>query len=457
MKLIKSKKANINYLAKIIRINGFESHPNADALKCAFVDGYKVIVGLNEPEGKYVYFPTSCEINPNLLTFANLYRDKTLNANSEVKPGFFENNGRVKAVKLRGIVSEGFLMPLETLCNFISSELSLDVKSFDIEANIEFDSFSHNNKEFWICKKYIIKSNNASSSSNHRKAVINSKIVDGQFRKHYETAIYRKEPTAISPYDLISISSKWDGTSQISAYILCKQKLNWKQKIAKWLTGEEFNKYDYVFSSRNVIQNENLDNKKSYYGTGDYSSRLAAHKVLEPHLIPGMSIYYEIVGYTNEGKAWIKRAGQDMDYGCIPSTTEYKEGINFKIYIYRITLTNIRGDVHEFSPREVQKWCDREGLRACEQFYYGFAGDLFRDLDIFDIDWCYKFIDKLADNKDFYMEMNSPDCNNKVPHEGIVIKKDDGTPNAVKLKTFLHLSGEQRDLDTGITNTEDES
>ena len=45
-------------------------------------------------------------------------------------------------------------------------------------------------------------------------------------------------------------------TSAISAYVLCKQELNGRQKIAKWLTGEEFNKYDYLWSSRSVIKNK---------------------------------------------------------------------------------------------------------------------------------------------------------------------------------------------------------
>ena len=34
-------------------------------------------------------------------------------------------------------------------------------------------------------------------------------------------------------------------TSGIFSYVLCKQQLNWKQKIAKYLTGYEFNEYDY--------------------------------------------------------------------------------------------------------------------------------------------------------------------------------------------------------------------
>ena len=155
MRLIKSKTANINYLAKIVNVESFEKHPNADSLKCAHVGGYNIIVGLDEPTGLYVYFPTSCEINSNILSYLNLYREKSLNANPECKPGFFENNGRVKAIKLRGIVSEGFLLPVESLNSFFENTVN---KTLDFTGlnGLEFDACKNDSKEFWICKKYIV-------------------------------------------------------------------------------------------------------------------------------------------------------------------------------------------------------------------------------------------------------------------------------------------------------------
>lgn len=80
------------------------------------------------------------------------------------------------------------------------------------------------------------------------------KIIENQFRFHYDTVLIKKCPHVLHPNDLISITSKVHGTSGISAYVLCKQELNWKQKIARWLTGEEFDKYDYLYSSRSVIK-----------------------------------------------------------------------------------------------------------------------------------------------------------------------------------------------------------
>ena len=69
--------------------------------------------------------------------------------------------------------------------------------------------------------------------------------------------------------------------------------------------------------------------------------------------------------------------------------------------------------------------------------------------------WCENFIEKLANDENFFMEMNSPDCINKVPHEGIVIKIDDMKSRAWKLKCFKFINKEQELLDKGITNIED--
>lgn len=112
MKFIKSKNANINYLAKIIEIKNFTPHPDPETtkLKLAHVDGFNIVVGIDSEPGIYIYFPTSCEINPQLLAYGNLYRHTGKNNKPEAKAGFFEDNGRVKAIKLRGVVSEGFLM-----------------------------------------------------------------------------------------------------------------------------------------------------------------------------------------------------------------------------------------------------------------------------------------------------------------------------------------------------------
>ncbi len=70
--------------------------------------------------------------------------------------------------------------------------------------------------------------------------------------------------------------------------------------------------------------------------------------------------------------------------------------------------------------------------------------------------WNRQFWDKLANDERFYMEKDSPDCVNKVPHEGLVIKREDMVSRAWKLKTFYFLNKtEQPLLSTETPNMED--
>ena len=448
MKFIKSKNANINYLAKIIDIQSFTPHPDPETtkLKLAHVDGFNIVVGIDSEPGIYIYFPTSCEINPQLLAYGNLYRHTEKNNKPEAKAGFFEDNGRVKAIKLRGVVSEGFLMDWTLFHNFIVENTN---KEIEPDINTEFDSIEDSGKSFWICKKYIVQTMIKSpKESRYQKQVKRfNRVIDTQFRFHYETSQLRKIPTFIKSDDLISVSSKWHGTSMVSAYVLCKKSKPWW----KFWQKETDLIYDYLYSSRSVIKNADYNPKHSggFYGVDIW---YYANEYIKPFLQKGMTIYSEIVGFLPNG-GYIQK---NYDYGCIPPKNEqdYKPEINFKVRIYRITLTNVDGQVHEFSAREVQQWCKTNGLIPVEELYYGYAKDLYKDLNEQE-HWQENFIDRLANDKNFYMELNSPDCNNKVPHEGIVIKKEDMIPAAVKLKAFAFLNKEQQQLDAGEDNIED--
>lgn len=240
----------------------------------------------------------------------------------------FDDNGRVKAIKLRGEISEGFILPITVLENYIVSVTNKELEN--VKEGVEFDAVSDNDKEFWISKKYLPK------------------------------------------------RTYTQGTSGISAYVLCKQPLNWKQKIAKWLTGYEFNKYDYIYASRTVIKNEyyNQNVGGGYYGVDVWAE---ADKVVRPCLAKGMTAYYEIVGYLPNGGCIQKK----YDYGCVPPKEGevYTPEKHFKVRIYRVTYTNTDGKVFEFTPHQVQQWCATVGLTPVEECYCGLAKDLYPDLD----------------------------------------------------------------------------
>ena len=465
MKLQVSKNANVNYLSKVVDIQEFVKHPDpkVERKKCAVVDGFIITVGIDSEPGLYVYFPVLSQINPQLLQYLNLYRNKEKNKDPE-KTGYFEDKGIVKAINLRGVKSEGFLMPIVDLQNFIVD--SVNAKLEDITPNTEFDEVEHDGKTFWISKKYVVamqKTSGGYSSSRERKKKKGlDKIIDEQFRFHYDTTLIKKCPHVIKPDDIIHISSKWHGTSGISAYVLCHKKLTWREKIAKWLTGNPFDIYDYVYASRTVIKNRyyNQAVTDGYYGCDVWKY---ADDFIRPYLIKGMTIYYEIVGYLPNG-GWIQK---NYDYGCEPPTqvvdpttgktvVQYKQGKHFKVLVYRITLTNIDGQVHEFSAHEVQTWCKNRSLLCAIEYYYGYAFGLYPELEV-DAHWSDNFLQMLANDKNFNMEQNSPECNNPVPHEGLVIKIENMKSEAFKLKCFKFLGLEQDAALAGESNIEDNS
>lgn len=452
MELTKSKEANVNYLAKVVNIQIFKNHPEATKLKCCSIDGFNIITGIDAEPGLYIYFPTACCINPQLLAYNNLFRHKELNNNPELS-GLFEDSGRVKTVKLRGILSEGFIMPAVEFTNWVTAETN---KEIELVEGIEFDTVTHENKTFWVNKKYIPKraqrTYERSSKASHKVKKTLDKIIPSQFRFHYTTTVLKKEPYVIQPYDLISISEKLHGSAHISAYVLCRKKLSWKDKINKFLTGFAPVLYDYVYASRSVIKNQYYNNQVSdgYYGCDIWKY---ADDYLKPYLIKGMTIYAEIVGYTPKG-GYIQK---NYDYGCtkpnvLPDTLVYEPEKHFKVRPYRITLTNTDGVVHEFSAREVQQYCKSVGLIPVTQYYYGYARDLYPELQEYEgtEEWSQMFLDTLSNDKAFFMELNSPSCKNKVPHEGLVIKKEDSLSHAWKIKTFAFLNKAQDDPELDI-------
>ena len=460
MELIKSNKANINYLAKVVKIDNFGKHPNPEVtrLKCAYVDGFNIIVGIDEQPGLFVYFPTNSQINPELLSYANLYKHTELNENPE-KSGFFNDNGRVTAIKLKGLVSEGFLLPLDTFNSFLFASVNVGIDN--PEVNLEFDSIYHNGKEFWINKKYTVVRNTTgtqgskSRQKSQKRLKEFDRIIENQFRYHYDTVLLKKSPWVIKPDSLVSITEKIHGASGISAYVICNRPTTLLEKIGLLFTGCGWKKftpeYNYIYASRNVIKSQyiNKNIKSGHYGVDVWKY---ADDVVRPFLQKGMTMYYEIVGFLPNGR-YIQK---DYDYGCVPPTEGevYTHEKHFKVRIYRITITNVDGIVHEFSAREVQQFCEMAGLTPVTQLYYGYAKNLYPKMRS-TTNFSKNFIAKLAEDTNFYMEMPSPSCNNIVPHEGIVIKIEDMIPHAWKLKCFAFLNKEQKELDKGEENIED--
>lgn len=468
MLLTQSPKINLNYAARLVRIEEFFEHPNpkCERLKCCKVGGFTIAVSKDTQPGVFVYFPTECAINGEYLSKNNLYRDSNKNVDHTQK-GFFEDNGRVKAIKLQGFPSEGLLMPLSSLETIAKNPID---EVIFIEIGKDFDTF----EDTLLCKKYIPKNTRTPGQPNGGKVTKKLKkhiqrILPEQFRFHYDTTLIKKCPFVIKPDSLISITEKVHGTSAISSYVLCKNEYNKRSKFGVKLVNFWYklsrnpfthrlseSSYADIYSSRSVIKDPeyNPEVGEGWYGKGDDIMRKMAHDKVMEKLSKGMTAYYEIIGYTADGKCIQK----NYDYGFTPATGEevYTLGKHFDIQIYRLTYTNPDGEVFEFSARQVQQWCERNELTPVKEYYYGYAKDLYPDLDLTN-HWNDNFITRLANDKNFYMEELSPTCANKVPHEGVVIKIENFLSQAFKLKCNRFLEGETKALDAGEADLETES
>jgi hypothetical protein len=403
-----SKDANKNYLAKVVQIKELKKHPNADKLQIAIIDFQEVIVGMDTKVGDVcIFFPLESQINSSFLAHTNSYRHSNLNeiVNDE-KCGFFEDNGRVRAVRLRG---------QKSMVNKIQ-----------------------------ILKKYFVPTRNSGLSNRQGKKPRISRLVEGQVHLHVDTENLLRNIDKINLEDYISITYKVHGTSFWVSNILVKRKLKLYEKALKTI-GVKIKdiEYDYVYGSRKVVKNEFETSHKEHYYEYDLWGEIKEE--LKDKIPQGYTLYGECLGYTKSGGCIQK----GYDYGC--------EQEQKKLMIYRITLTNEFGFVYNLSTLEIKEFCDRYGLEYVPLFYYGKVIDLLfrKDLLIGDEEWRGDFIKYLQRE---YTEKDCFICKNKVPEEGIVLRKESGFQfDTYKLKSFKFLEYETKLLDEGNVDIESSS
>jgi len=405
------------------------------------VDGNEIITSNQTKEGTIgIYFPLECQISASYLKANNEFKTKELNADINAKPGFFEEKGRVKAVRLRGNKSMGYVAPIDTLAYILGDKVS-DLTSLVGE---EFDTV--NGEE--IVKKYVVKKQGTGSlTTQHNKKVRESKIIDNQFRLHYDTAQLGKNLHRLQPDNIISISWKLHGTSFVSSKVLCKRPLKWYEKFAKWLgVGVSTTQYDNIYSSRKVIKNEDINTNPEHYYKYDLWKDINEH--FKDNLLDGETIYGECVGFTKDG-GYIQKG---YDYGC-------KEN-EYKIYVYRITQTSTQGKVIDLPYFMVQERAEQLGVETCPLIYFGPANGWFDAADehgntVLTLEeWREQYLEALKSA--YVYDQDCQFCANKVPAEGIVLRIEGySNPEALKLKSFRFLEHETKELDKGEENIED--
>lgn len=431
------KKIESNYCCVVVQLNNFVELSGLDKLQSAIILNNHVIVSKeikNNDVG--LFFPIETKLSNDFLKNNNLYSNKDKNIDVS-KKGYFGDTGRVRCQRFQGNKSEGFYIPLNSLSYLLNYDNI--IKKLKIGDEFQFID------DIEICRKYSPKQNNQLNKTcvnkTFKKIKKFNKVIDQQFKFHFDTAQFKRNTHKIKPDDIISITYKMHGTSGVTSKILTNKKLNIKNKIAKFFGCDIIDKqYDYIYSSRTVIKNKYDQNKKLENGYYNKDLWGIATEILKPYLLDGMTFYYEIVGYISENK-YIQK---NFDYSCEPN--------KFEIYIYRITYINQSNNIIEMPFKQMCEYVSNRGLKHVPIIYYGYAKDYIAEKYDSEESFSKLFLDKLESsitNKKCYM------CKNKVPMEGYVIRKDFNLEyESFKLKNYAFLEMETKNLDEDVEDLE---
>ena len=358
----------------ITTLKNVREHPNADKLVLATCFESTVCVSKDKYyEGQIgVYFETDlqlsmefCEQNGLLAVYEN---------GVNVSGGYMDPAKRnVRAIKLRGEQSDGLFLPLDCLA-YTGAKL----EEFKIGEQIT----TVNGHE--ICRKFIPRTNapkTAAGGAGKRVKRRAKRSIAPQFFEHKDTEQLQYYLDQFKPGDYVEITRKLHGTSGRTAYVKTFQGM--KRTFWDWLfrrEGEAIYDWGLVSGTRRTVM-DTFDG--GFYGSNEF--RKQYHDFFDGKLLKGETVYYEIVGFTHDGKSimgqcsnkklndkeFVKQYGETttFSYGCAPSplyeVITHTDGSTeqrvlkpqSRMFVYRMTMTNEDGEVVEYTPDQVRHRC----------------------------------------------------------------------------------------------------
>lgn len=366
----------------IAEIKNVRKHSNADKLNVGECFGNQVIVSLETKDGDVgVYFPTDTQLGMEYADKNNLIRRKDENGN-QVGGYLDEDKRNIRALKLRGEISDGLFMPLSSLSQFV------DVKTLKVGDSVDLIN------GITIAQKYV-----PIKVHSQKQGVPNNKVkkfkgkVFPLFQEHIDTSQYSYNKHAFKEGDLVTISLKMHGTSGRTSNTLKREYIKqttMNKLLVKFKLKRPYSEsYDLVSGTRRTV----LDSYDGgFYGSNKFREKY--HDMFKDKLKRGESVYYEIVGYTDDSKPimsecsndktqdkqFIKQYGKStvFSYGCEVGQND--------IYVYRMSITNEDGEVIEYPTWLVKQRCEEMGVKfvpVFEQFFFTTLEDLENKVSVY--------------------------------------------------------------------------
>lgn len=371
----------------VVKVNELRKHPNADRLNIVTFFGNDTCVSLDIVMGEIgIYFPIDLQLSEEFCLENHLLRKKP---DGTPDTGYMDPKKRnVTAVRLRGEKSDGLFLPLKCVAY---TGINLD------ELNVGDTVTTLNGHE--ICKKYIPIRKHHSADNRVNKTRKKKVPIAPLFVEHADTEQLAYNMGAFKNGDLVEITLKMHGTSGRTGYlprlvdivptnvfaVFCEikdrnRKLNKLQKaMIAYFDKHSRPKYDWglVSGTRRTVL-DSFDG--GFYGSNEFREK--HEKVFEGKLHKNETVYYEIVGFTDNGtpimpkasnkklnnKEFIKQYGEEtiFSYGCDPDNKKSD------LYVYRMTTTNEDGDVVEYTPDFMRYRCEQMGVKCVPLLWRGF-------------------------------------------------------------------------------------
>ena len=365
---------NENYVGRVVRVKNVRKHPNADRLQLANCFINTIIIDLNVKEGDLgVYFPSGCKLGKEFCEVNNLLRLKDENGNNI--GGYLDEKKRnVKALKLRGVISDGIFLPLQSLSTFTN-----------IHRLKENDTISVLNG-FVISEKYIPIN---SKTPRLDPAIKIAKQKEWPcFFEHKDTPQLAYNLQKFNENDECVILLKMHGCSGRSSHTIhmpyVKESLF--TKIKQYFFPFKHIEYGFVCGSKTIIIDD-FNKNDGYYGTEEF--RRAHHEKIIQILPKNFTIYYEIVGYISPNRPIMpdcdNAALNDSEFIKIyGNKTKFSYNCNedageSDIYVYRITVSNEDGfniDLHWDMVKELCNMWNLKHVPELDRFKFTTIEDL---------------------------------------------------------------------------------
>lgn len=417
----------------IVKLGALKDIEGADRIKRVEMMGETIITQATNKEGDLgILFDCETELSHEFCHEHNLYRHSNLNKDENVT-GYFDDNRRVRPIKLKGIKVSAMWMPVDSLSSFGDTS-ALKVGDLINEFN-----------NVKICCKYVTKATKMAANKQGKA----KELLVKTFREHMDTDQMLRNMHQLKDGSLITITEKLHGTSFRCGNLQVVEKANrWQRFIANYITApltlgrvgkfKQWEPYRFVVGSRRVLKSiGGITKSDSHYYESDLWTKKCSDE-FAGKLHKGETVYGEIVGYVDEGnpimgshsnsklkpflpkdeyKQLIDACGEvtDFNYGC-------PLGEN-KVFVYRITMTNEDGVVFDLSWQQVKLRCEELGV------------DYMPEYDQFVMD-----SSNITMDEEFIAELTSrpsEDFPNRIK-EGICIRIDTGlpTPKIFKNKDF---------------------